>query len=529
MSNRTSNRTSSRKTTSGPGRLILSALALAMLAVLVGSCAYFNLFYNAEDAFNEGERIGEEIDPRDQPTSQQRTQYNRAIAKCRMLLDEYPDSGLVDDALFLMGKSFYRMHEWSEAVRNFENMLVNFPASDHAEEATFLLSISYLSRGDDELGLQWFAKLKEAWPDGQYAAEALYRLGDAWATAGRTARAIKSYEEFLVDYGDRSEAAPARVALARLQLDESNPEAALAALEDFRVDDPNTAEATTLRYDARTLRTEALIALERYDEALAAVEVLDSVADTDARRREAVLLRGRVLLLTGQIEAGRKVLSDMVKAEGLQPEATSARKISIEFFSAHEGPESEHLRDEISAAEAAGRMAGPDATHVRDHIVLLATYDRIRERYDAADSTSAAAAFALGEMVLTEYDRPFEAHGWYAISLELDPVGPSAARALYALGWLSTEFMDDPQAGEDWYARLEECCPDSPQARALRGEVFVSAKPRTRAELERMAGSAGGLGPGADDGIDLNDPRNLPWRSLRNGGPGALGPREAGL
>jgi len=29
--------------------------------------------------------------------------------------------------------------------------------------------------------------------------------------------------------------------------------------------------------------------------------------------------------------------------------------------------------------------------------------------------------------------------------------------------------------------------------------------------------------------VDLSDPRTLPWRSLRNGGPGALTPREGGL
>ena len=218
-----------------------------------------------------------------------------------------------------------------------------------------------------------------------------------------------------------------------------------------------------------------------------------------------------------------------MQSETLQPEATTARRISIEYFSLHEGPESEQLREEIEAAEQAGRMAGSDVSVVRGHVELLKTYDRLLATYDSGDSTSAAAAFALGEIVFTRYRRPGDAFTWYAISLGLDPDGPLAPRALYAMGWLSTERLDDPEAGEQWFVRLDECCPDSPQARARRGEEFVEAKPRTREELELLAG----LGPGGTSGgvgpINLDDPRKLPWRSLRRGGPGALSARENGL
>lgn len=511
-------------------RTAIGCILAIGVAVVVGGCAYFNLFYNAKKAYEEGERIGQQIDPRDQPTSQQRTQYGRAISKCRMLLDEYPDSGLVDDALFLMGKSHFRMREWSEAIQNFEAVLVNFPASEFAEEATYLLSISYLSRGDEDEGMQWFAQLRESYPDGEFAAEALYRLGDAWANAGRPARAAESYREFLDLYSDRPEAARTRVALARIQLDQDEPEEALAALEGFSVDKiKDGRSARSLRYEAETLRVQALLALRRADEALATVDEVEGAASTDAEQRKAVLLRGRALLQQGRVDEGRKVLRDLVESESLQPEATTARRIAIEYFSRNEGPESEALREEIQAAKDAGRMAGDDAERVRAHMSLLELYDNLRARYDRGDSTSAAAAFAIAEIVLTRYQRPTDAVHWYKTSLGLDPEGPLAPRALYALGWLNTDRLDDPEEGAEWFARLQECCPDSPQARARRGEVFVEAKPRTREELERLAG----MGPaGAADGpgdVDLSDPRTVPWRSLRRGGPGALTPREGGL
>jgi hypothetical protein len=175
----------------------------------------------------------------------------------------------------------------------------------------------------------------------------------------------------------------------------------------------------------------------------------------------------------------------------------------------------------------AGRMAGSDVQVVRDHVSLLEAYDRLKTSYDAGDSTAAASAFALGEMVFARYRRPAEARDWYVTSYELDPDGPLAPRAMYAIGWLSIERLDDPEFGQEWFAQIQACCPDSPQARALAGEEFVEAKPRTREELERLAGLGPG-GPAAGAGaIDLSDPRTLPWRSLSRGGPGAMTPREA--
>jgi hypothetical protein len=145
-----------------------TAVALFVVVIAFGAgCAYFNLFYNAETAFEEGERLGEDVDPRDRPTQPQRTQYQRAIRKSQMLIDEYPDSDHVDDALFLMGKSHLRLNEWSDALRNLDNLLANFPNSEFVEEAMYLKSLAHLGRGEEQTGLDWFARLRESFPEGR--------------------------------------------------------------------------------------------------------------------------------------------------------------------------------------------------------------------------------------------------------------------------------------------------------------------------------------------------------------------------
>ena len=119
-----------------PLHFLILALVVSSTCFVSG-CAYYNTFYNAKTYYSEAESLGEDVDQRDWPTSSQRPKYRAAIAKCQLLLDEYPDSGHVDDALFLMGKCQYRLRDYRKAIRNFDNVLTNFPGGKFTEEASF--------------------------------------------------------------------------------------------------------------------------------------------------------------------------------------------------------------------------------------------------------------------------------------------------------------------------------------------------------------------------------------------------------
>ena len=95
-----------------------------ILLALAGSsgCVYFNTFYNAQKYFRQAEkerRVHEEQHasweleegateayqvPRPQKADQL---YGQAARKASRVLEDYKESELVDDAMFLMGRSFY--------------------------------------------------------------------------------------------------------------------------------------------------------------------------------------------------------------------------------------------------------------------------------------------------------------------------------------------------------------------------------------------------------------------------------------
>ena len=84
----------------------------------VNTVSYFNTYYNAQTAFNAGEKeildaqtqsLGKPISlAPESPISQTaKDKFNLAIEKASKLLTFYPTSKWVDDALLMIGKSYF--------------------------------------------------------------------------------------------------------------------------------------------------------------------------------------------------------------------------------------------------------------------------------------------------------------------------------------------------------------------------------------------------------------------------------------
>tara|TARA_B100001250_G_scaffold414539_1_gene453680 strand:+ start:1095 stop:3734 length:2640 start_codon:yes stop_codon:yes gene_type:complete len=124
----------------------MSVSALAVLIIVSSiSCVYFNTFYNAEKYFRQAEKARKgheklyagwelEDDISDQfqrPRPQKAEQlYDKAARKASKVLEKYRDSDLVDDAMFLMGRSFYWRSEYLRAIQAFRDLEINFPESE---------------------------------------------------------------------------------------------------------------------------------------------------------------------------------------------------------------------------------------------------------------------------------------------------------------------------------------------------------------------------------------------------------------
>ena len=117
-------------------------IAISLFAVVLSGCSiwtnfttYFNLYYNASKEFNEAEeqikaQQKELFAPEEVKAGAQNKTLTSVIEKLSRLLQFYSESSYVDDALLMIGKSFYYQGDYLKALRKFDELLTKFPNSD---------------------------------------------------------------------------------------------------------------------------------------------------------------------------------------------------------------------------------------------------------------------------------------------------------------------------------------------------------------------------------------------------------------
>lgn len=163
--------------------LIIPLLFLFGCGVWEDFTTYFNVYYNAKDLFGEAEKAinaqNQDLftfdDNRNKQQTQQevdipstaKQQLGQVIEKCSQILQFSPTSAYVDDALLMLGKSFYYQKNYEKALRKFKELLATQPKSDLILEDRFWLGKTQLKLKSYDDALQTLNDVrKEAADDG---------------------------------------------------------------------------------------------------------------------------------------------------------------------------------------------------------------------------------------------------------------------------------------------------------------------------------------------------------------------------
>ncbi len=115
-------------------RITFLSLGVILLLFSLG-CSYFNAFYNTNRTFEEGERERERsTDPNVRPSG-----YTQCVEAGGKLIEFYPESKYLPEALFLMGQSHYWLRDYHKAKRKFEELISNYPGGPLEVEARLWL------------------------------------------------------------------------------------------------------------------------------------------------------------------------------------------------------------------------------------------------------------------------------------------------------------------------------------------------------------------------------------------------------
>lgn len=168
-------------------------ILLIFLLFCLSSCAYFNTFYNAKTYFSDATKRMEEEMARDGIISRNTADiFENASLKALKVIDKFPDSKYVDDAMYIAGVANFYLAKYTIARSMFSRLTIEYPQSSYYAEAHLWIARCYYESGEKDIA---FKMLETFISDPKN--KAFY--GDAMSLAGYLAL-DENQEEKAFDY-----------------------------------------------------------------------------------------------------------------------------------------------------------------------------------------------------------------------------------------------------------------------------------------------------------------------------------------
>ncbi|MBN1351971.1 tetratricopeptide repeat protein [candidate division KSB1 bacterium] len=164
-----------------------------ILFLLLTSCAYYNTFYNAKKYFKLAAKEREKRRT-DKPTTAENQNYEKTIEKASRVLEFYPKSKYVDDALMLLGQCFFYKEEYHKAVRKFNELMEYDPNSEFVPEARLWLGKSYARLQDFENAKTVLRQIINSSADQKIKDEGLLLIGELYFESEDFASAAQEFD-----------------------------------------------------------------------------------------------------------------------------------------------------------------------------------------------------------------------------------------------------------------------------------------------------------------------------------------------
>lgn len=289
--------------------ILFPAIFFSGCGVWENFTTYFNLYYNTNDAFQKAEKdiyaqkrelfSTAEL----QVPGTAGTLLSKVIEKASKILQFSPNSAFVDDALLMLGKSFYYQRNYLKGLRKFQELIATQPESDLIIETRLWIGKSQMRLKDYENALVTLRAVRdtaliedeseivkdafveeivyqvdlenygeainvtkqflEINDDDEIASELYYELGKLYTEIDDIPNAIESYSK-VNDYSPSYEIElRANIELAKSLRESGKPAEALSILESMG--SQNKFAEAFAEIDVETGIT--LISLERFDEA----------------------------------------------------------------------------------------------------------------------------------------------------------------------------------------------------------------------------------------------------------------------
>ena len=236
------------------------------LVLLNCSTARFNTFYNANLNFKEAKQLAKTRSAGSNPSSSEIAKLDKCLEKCGIIIARHSGSGLVDDAIFLMGKALSLKQEHATAAEKFSELREYFPESEFVGPSLYMeaaerCELEQWTRAENLI--ENHLATTDEWNEWQERSALLYARIAEWNK--RYDQALTRIESLLDRSGRKEILAPAYLLKGRCLRETNMLEEAIDAFEEAS----KKADTHSYRFKAQVEMGETAAMLNRGEKALA--------------------------------------------------------------------------------------------------------------------------------------------------------------------------------------------------------------------------------------------------------------------
>lgn len=421
-------------------RLISFLLITTTLAVAAGSgCGvYFNTFFNAKKNFNEAEKARKKIAAGGQ------NEYKVAIDKALKVVDNHPNSKYYDDALYILGVSYFHTKQWAKSERRLRELVANYEEFDKLPEAEVYLAQAKLELGDVEEAVELFEKIFASKVDKRFKATSALALAEHYQETRNFGEAQRFLEAVRDSLGNDEQIRRAQVAIAESYMDNFRFEDALRANMKILELSPTKEE----QYRALFNASEAAFRMSRVEEGMGYLERLTSNE----------LYFDSLGALRLKIAEGHEINDDLQLATAVYRDLVnnSENKLVVAEANYRLGLIAQYDHDDLKAAKEyydLATKASPSSTAGKEALKHSGDIGKLEEYSKAVQLDTSATAEAIERAARTQYqlaelywfqlNKPDSAIAEMKYLIDSFPTSKYVPGALIALSQMYLEYYSD--------------------------------------------------------------------------------------
>ena len=465
---------------SGPRLSLLWALVAAVFtAGLCGGCVYFNLYYNAENAYETALKTQTKL-LKNNPDSvalpaDVEAGFKKAIDKSNKVFELYPKAKKWHDkALFLAGRAHYYLGECDKAIRSFRQMQKEFPASPLIPESYVYIGRAYLKMGNLEEAEKTFALALERYPAVNKGQEVNLFMAELAIRREGKSQAITMLEANYKAARTDDQKMELAIKIAQLYSDLKLYDKAIGFLEKS----PRVKDLTDQLYRIDYLLASCYADKGEPARALAIVNAMLANKLYVSRVALIRLKKGDILYKLNRTDEAIDVYKQVCESPTAGDAAGEA------WFGL--GCIYQMKKDDLKKAKecfdkALSSLKDPDmketATRRSKAIEALFKYRGEKKAPDTSKALTASSTdFKVGELFWLELDQPDSAYKHYCASVRDTQHSARVPKALYSAAWIARYALADSVKADSLFALLIARYPANiyaQKAQAARGETIT--------------------------------------------------------